>query len=104
MKFFTFITPIPYGDKSLSEITLRRPMAGDLRGVKLIRLHEMDVDALNAIVPRIANPPVTPGQLAHMDAHDTVRLMEAVTDFFNSAPGARTEAPSSPTTPSAPGA
>lgn len=88
MKTVSFDKPIPYGDKELSEITLRRPMAGDLRGVKLRGLHDMDVDTLFAIVPRISSPPVTMGQLAALDPYDTVRLMESVTDFFNTSPTA----------------
>ncbi|WP_142847075.1 phage tail assembly protein [Telmatospirillum sp. J64-1] len=81
-KPFTFSNPIPYGDKDLTEITLRRPMAGDLRGIKLRGLHDMEVDTLLAIVPRIATPQITAGQLAAMDAADTLRLIEEVSGFF----------------------
>jgi hypothetical protein len=98
MKTFTFEQPIPYGDKQLSEITLRRPQAGDLRGVKLMGLHQMEVDTFTTLVPRISTPAVTAGQLAAMDPYDTVRLMEVVTDFFNTSPNL------SQTTPSEPGA
>lgn len=97
MKTFTFEKPIPYGkDNELSEITLRRPQAGDLRGVRLLGLHQMEVDTLTTIVPRISNPPVTAGQLAAMDPYDTVRLMEAVTDFFNTSPSPSQTTPSEP--------
>lgn len=86
MKVFPFTTPIPYGDKMLSEITLRRPCAGDLRGVKLLDLHQMQVDALMAIVPRISSPMVTAGQLAATDSYDMMQLMGVVADFFNCGP------------------
>lgn len=96
MKTFKFDRPIPYGNTELSEITLRRPVAGDLRGVRLRGLHEMEVDTLTTIVPRISTPVVTAGQLAAMDPYDTIRLMEEVTDFFNTSPTASQKTSSPP--------
>lgn len=97
----TLGTPIAYGDKTLSEIRLRRPKGGDLRGIKLSRLEEVDVDTILTLVPRIAITPVSPAQLAELDPADLVELAAAVVGFF--APATAPASPS-PTTPAKPGA
>jgi hypothetical protein len=97
----TLGTPIPYGDKTLAEITLRRPKAGDLRGIKLARLEEVDIDTITTLVPRIAITPVSPAQLAELDPADLVELAAAVVGFF--APATAPASPS-PTTPAKRGA
>lgn len=100
----TLGTPIPYGqDKTLAEITLRRPKAGDLRGIKLARLEEVDIDTITTLVPRIAITPVSPAQLAELDPADLVELAAAVVGFFAPAPATAPASPS-PTTPAKPGA
>jgi hypothetical protein len=91
--------PIPYGgERLLEEITLRRPTAGDLRGIRLARIEEVDVDTVLTITPRIATTPVTAAQLAQLDPADLVTLAAEIVSFF--APS-RTD---SQTTPAAPGA
>jgi hypothetical protein len=82
MKTVTFKTPIPYGDGKLAELNLRQPKAGDLRGLKLLGLHNMEWDTVATLVPRIATQPVTAGQLAELEAPDVMAVMETVLGFF----------------------
>lgn len=93
----TFTTPIPYGDGKLSSIGFRHPTAGDLRGLKLGGLGDMDVDLVLKIATRLADQPVTEAQLWQLMPADFLRLTQAVVDFF-------TDADPSPTTQPAPGA
>lgn len=90
--------PICYGDDRLEEISLRRPTAGDLRGIRLARIEEVDVDTVLTITPRIATTPVTAAQLSQLDPADLVTVATEIVGFF--APS-RTDYQ---TTPVAPGA
>lgn len=77
-----FKVAIPYGDKELREITMRPPLAGDLRGIKLRAIHDMEWDAFAALVPRISTPHVSAGQLAALEAPDVMQVIEKVLGFF----------------------
>jgi len=99
-KTFALTTPIPYGDKTLDALTLRAPCAGDLRGIRLSRLEEVDTDTVLSLVPRIATPHVVAAQLDALSPHDTLRLAAEVVGFF--APPADPNTPS-PTMPATPG-
>jgi len=75
--------PIPYGkDKTLEELTLRKPTAGELRGTKLARISEIDIDEFLKVLPRIAQPAVTEGQLVMLDPSDLMELANEFADFF----------------------
>ena len=52
----TLETPIPRGDDPITSITLRKPAAGELRGVALSDLLRLDVAALITVLPRISTP------------------------------------------------
>ncbi|CCG09707.1 phage tail assembly protein [Pararhodospirillum photometricum] len=77
-----FKVPLPYGDALLEELTLRKPKAGDLRGLKMSGLIELDVDTILKIVPRIASPHVVEAQLWELEADDLARLSNGVVGFF----------------------
>lgn len=89
-----FATPIPYGDGALSELTMRPPKAGDLRGLKLIGLTDMDPAMILKIAARVSLTPVAEGQLEQLEVYDLMELTEKVAGFF-----AKPETPGeSPTT------
>ena len=48
--------PIQRGDTSITEIQLRKPKAGELRGVSLVDVANLDVMALQKVLPRITQP------------------------------------------------
>lgn len=66
-------------------ITLRRPKGGDLRGVKLGLLGEMDVGQFMILVPRIASPAITPAHLDSLEAPDLVKVFNELMRFFQPA-------------------
>lgn len=98
LKTIPLNVPLPYGEGTLDSLTLRRPAAGELRGLKLAALQNMDVDTTFALAARIAQPTVVVEQLAQLDPSDFVQLFMAVNDFFEKPPVP------SPTTPEALGA
>ncbi len=93
--------PIDYGTDAegkpakLKEIMLRKPMAGDLRGVKLLQIHEMDTAALEVLIPRIASPALTAAHVRTLDPADVITVFGILGDFFTPSP----VRPESPTTP-----
>ncbi|EZQ18963.1 tail protein [Halopseudomonas bauzanensis] len=75
-------TPIIRGEHSITSVTLRKPMAGELRGVSLIELMQMDVLALRKVLPRITNPTLTDIEIGRMDPADLVQCGVAVSGFL----------------------
>ncbi len=75
-------SPIKRGSSEISEVTLRKPMAGELRGVTLTDLLQMDVLALRKVLPRITNPTLTEHEIGQMDPADLVQLASLVTGFL----------------------
>ncbi len=88
MKTVKLFEPITYGNdadgkpKTLNEFTLRKPTAGDLRGVKLLSVHEMDPSVLFVLIPRLASPALTAAHLQELSAPDTANLFGVLGDFF----------------------
>lgn len=74
--------PIKRGDTEVKEITLRKPMAGQLRGVKLTELLSLDVGAVQMILPRITTPALLPHEIAQLDPADITELGTKVAGFF----------------------
>jgi hypothetical protein len=63
-------TPIQRGTTSITEITLRKPNSGELRGLSLQRLHQADADEILKLLPRITLPSLTPPECAQLDPAD----------------------------------
>lgn len=80
----TLETPIPRGDDPITSITLRKPAAGELRGVALSDLLRLDVAALITVLPRISTPALTAHEVGQMDLVDLTALGGEVIGFFMS--------------------
>ncbi len=70
----TLDEPITRGDQTITEITLRKPASGELRGTSLNALVNLDVDALNKVLPRISSPTLTEFDVLQLDPADLVQL------------------------------
>jgi len=75
-------TPIRRGEQTITNVTLRKPAAGELRGTSLTALLQMDVDALTAVVPRISDPTLTQADVRAMDPADLVQIGSTVAGFL----------------------
>lgn len=75
-------TPIIRGDQEIKQVTLRKPMSGELRGVTLIDLAQMDVLALRKVLPRISTPSLTDHEVGRMDPADLLQCGVAVGSFL----------------------
>lgn len=78
----TLDTPLTRGDQTIGFITLRKPNAGELRGLSLSDLLQMDVTALQRVIPRIASPMLTEADVAGMDPADLMQCGAKVAGFL----------------------
>ncbi|KWZ40832.1 phage tail protein [Burkholderia savannae] len=70
----TLDTPIEREGQTITQVTLRKPTSGALRGTSLAALVNLDVDALRKVLPRISAPTLTEFDVASMDPADLVAL------------------------------
>ena len=75
-------TPIKRGETTHDKLTLRKPMSGELRGVTLVDLVQMDVLALRKVLPRISTPSLTDAEIGTMDPADLLACGVAVSGFL----------------------
>lgn len=79
----TLDQPIARGDQRITHVTLRRPKAGELRGIDLAALlQQADYAALEILLPRISSPTLTRADVADLDPSDLVQFTTAVMIFF----------------------
>lgn len=78
----TLETPLDRGGQKITEVTLRKPRSGELRGVSLTDLLQMDVTALQTVLPRITEPVLHKPDVINLDPADLVQLGTKVTSFL----------------------
>lgn len=81
-KTITLDTPIKRGDQSITSVTLRKPSSGELRGLNLTDLLQMDVNSLKKVLPRITSPILTEQDIDSLDPADLVDLGSSVALFL----------------------
>lgn len=74
--------PIARGTTEITEILIRRPKAGALRGVSLLDVMQMNVTALQVVLPRITEPALTQADVAAMDPADLLQVGAEVSNFL----------------------
>lgn len=81
-KPITLETPIKRGEQEIAAVTLRKPGAGELRGLQLQSLMQGDVNNILGLLPRITVPPLTGAEAEALDPADLAALTGAVQGFF----------------------
>ncbi|MFZ2307542.1 MAG: phage tail assembly protein [Rhodoferax sp.] len=74
--------PIKRGDTTITSVTVRKPRAGELRGLSLAELLQMKVDALQALLPRITTPMLHRHDIDNLEPADLVNLGGEVVNFL----------------------
>lgn len=75
--------PIVRGEQTITHVQLRRPVAGELRGVNIAALiRELDYGALETLLPRITTPTLTKADVSQLDPVDLTALGGEVILFF----------------------
>lgn len=81
-KKVTLDTPIQRGKETITEVTLRKPKSGELRGLALADVLNMDVNALSTLLPRITQPIITKDDAQNLDPADLVQLGGEIAGFL----------------------
>ena len=63
-------TPIKRGETEITSLQLRKPGSGELRGLSLSALLNLDAGAVMQILPRITTPTLTPDEAQRLDPAD----------------------------------
>lgn len=74
--------PIKRGETVIKEIRLRKPRAGELRGLSLVDVAHLEVTSLIRLLPRISDPALTEQEVANMDPSDMTALGVQVASFL----------------------
>jgi hypothetical protein len=81
-KTVTLETPIERGTTKITEVQVRKPKSGELRGTQLVNLLHMDIASLETILPRITTPALTKQEAANLDPADMTQFGMEVADFL----------------------
>jgi hypothetical protein len=74
--------PFKRGDETIAKVSVRRPRAGELRGLNIADLVQMNVTATTTLLPRITSPKLTPQEVADLDPADFTQFGMEVMDFL----------------------
>lgn len=74
--------PITRGEQTIDQVTLRKPRSGELRGVALMDIAQLDVVALQRVLPRISQPTLTEADVANLAPADLLALGAELAGFF----------------------
>lgn len=81
-KTITLDTPIKRGDTEITSIDIRKPGAGELRGISLRSLMNFDTDAIMAVLPRVTTPPLLAHEVMLMDSADLLDAGSEIATFL----------------------
>ena len=74
--------PIKQGDTVIGILQLRKPGAGELRGLSLARLGQLDVDEIRKLLPRITMPTLTVADVDKLCSADLFEIAGEMADFL----------------------
>ncbi len=91
-KIITLTTPITRGENQITEITVNKPTVPALKGLKMFDVLQMDVDALQVLLPRVTSPVLHKADFATMEVADFTELAAAAVGFLGKNSEVETEA------------
>lgn len=78
----TLDTPIIRGKTTIDRVTVRKPSAGELRGVRLQALLESDVSSIITLLPRVTLPALTTVEVNNLEPCDLLMLGNEIVYFL----------------------
>lgn len=84
-KKFSTITleePLQRGETAIDKLTLRKPMAGELRGLSLQDLLTSEVSTILQLIPRISDPILNDDEARRIDPADFAQIAGTIRGFF----------------------
>lgn len=87
MKKIELKNPIKRGEKTeITAVEVREPKAGELRGLKLMEVASLDVNAMTELLQRITTPALTKQELNTMNLGDFTALSTSIAEYFEGKP------------------
>ncbi|MES3099263.1 phage tail assembly protein [Sphingomonas faeni] len=74
--------PFTRGDQTIDKVQVRRPRSGELRGLNIADLVQMNVAATAKLLPRITMPPLTDTEINNLDPADLTQFGMEIQDFL----------------------
>lgn len=74
--------PIKRGSTEIATIDLRKPQAGELRGLSMQDVLTSEVTAILKLIPRITNPPLTQPEADALEPEDFAEVAGTIRGFF----------------------
>lgn len=74
--------PFQRGDQTIDKVQVRRPRSGELRGLNITDLVQMNVAATTTLLPRITMPPLTQQEVSDLDPADFTQFGMEIMDFL----------------------
>lgn len=78
----TLSEPIVRGETRIETLTLRKPRAGELRGLNMQEVLTSEVTALLKLIPRVTDPPLTRDEAENLEADDFAEIGGTIRGFF----------------------
>lgn len=75
-------TAITRDGEKIEKVTMRKPMSGELRGLSLAEVLNLDVDSITKLVPRISNPTLSEQEVRNMDPADLTECGKEIAGFL----------------------
>lgn len=79
---YTLSSPVTIDGKEVCQVSLRKPKTGELRGLNLTDVLQMNINAMITLLPRVTQPPLAPAQVSDLDPADFMGLASGVVGFF----------------------
>jgi hypothetical protein len=76
------VEPIVRGDRTIDQLTIRKPKAGELRGLTLSDVIGLDIATILKLIPRISEPALTDPECQNLDPADLTEIGGAIRGFF----------------------
>jgi hypothetical protein len=74
--------PIVRGELTISRVDVRRPGTGEMRGLSMLDMRNLEVSAMLELLPRVTVPPLLPHELEEMNPRDFFVLAVLVAGFL----------------------
>ncbi len=81
-------TPIIIGEKQYETLAVRKPKAGDLRGLQTADILHMNINSFAELIPRISvTPSMNKNLFYDLESENLTVIQAKVVDFFVTADG-----------------
>ncbi len=75
-------TPLVRAAGPLEQLRFRKPVSGDLRGMSIAKLGQLDYDEQRKLLPRISLDGLIAEEVDKLDIADQLEISSALTDFL----------------------